>query len=161
MQPKLDRHDIRILSTLQRDGRITKARLAEKAGLSPSPAWTRLRRLEQAGLIESYGARVALRRLAPVTEVIVQVTLANHRADDFRRFEDAVQTTPQITACDATGGGVDYILRLVVRDVDAYQQLMDRLLGDGIGIERYFGYIVTKPVKAAPPDLPSLLDPPD
>jgi len=161
MQPKLDRHDIAILSTLQSDGRITKARLAEKAGLSPTPAWTRLRRLEQAGLIESYGARVALRRLTPVTEVIVEVTLANHRSADFRIFEDAIRDTPQVTVCDATGGGVDYIMRLVVRDVDAYQRLMDRLLDSGIGIERYFGYIVTKPVKAAPPDLSALLDPPE
>jgi Lrp/AsnC family transcriptional regulator of ectoine degradation len=159
MPPKFDRHDIAILSTLQSDGRITKARLAEKAGLSPSPAWARLKRLEQAGLIESYGARVALRRLTPMTEVIVEVTLANHRAADFRLFEDAVQRTPQIVTCDATGGGVDYVMRLVVRDVDAYQRLMDRLLEDRIGIDRYFGYIVTKPVKSTPPDLASLLDP--
>lgn len=161
MSPKLDRHDIAILSTLQSDGRITKARLAEKAGLSPSPAWARLKRLEQAGLIESYGARVALRRLAPVTEVIVEVTLANHRAADFRVFEDAVIRTPEIVTCDATGGGVDYVMRLVVRDVDAYQRLMDRLLEARVGIDRYFGYFVTKPVKAAPPDLTALLRPPE
>ncbi|MFT7390606.1 MAG: Lrp/AsnC family transcriptional regulator of ectoine degradation [Paracoccaceae bacterium] len=159
MSPKLDRHDLRILTGLQHDGRITKARLAEVAGLSATPAWARLKRLDQAGLIESWGARVALRKLAPVTEVIVQVTLANHRAADFQVFEDAMRRTPEVVACDATGGGVDYILRLLVRNVDAYQRLMDRLLEDRIGIERYFGYFVTKPVKMAPPDLSLLLDP--
>lgn len=153
MPPKLDRHDLRILAALQRDGRITKARLAEEAGLSASPAWARLKKLEEAGYIGRVGARLALRRIAPVTEVIVQVTLVTHRAADFRIFEEAVRRTPEIVQCDAVGGGVDYLMRLVVRDVEAYQAVMDRMLEDRVGIDRYFGYIVTKPVKEAPPDL--------
>ncbi len=80
--------------------------------------------------------------------------LAGHRAEDFRRFEDAMEDMREVRTCWALGGGVDYMLRLVVADVDAYQRLMDRLLDAGLGIERYYGYIVTKPVKDGPDPLP-------
>ena len=101
------------------------------------------------GYITGYHADVDIRLLGPVTEVIVEVTLANHQSDDFKRFEAFVAEASEITECVATGGGVDYIMKLVVRDVDAYQRLMDRMLGAEIGIDRYFGYIVTKPVKSS------------
>lgn len=151
---KLDSYDLAILRELQVNGRITKTALAEKVNLSPSPCWERLKKLEQAGLITGYRARVDLRAIAPVTEVLVEVTLQNHRAEDFRRFESAVQAVPAIQACWATGGGIDYVLRVLVDDVDAYQRLMDGLLDGDIGIARYFGYIVTKSVKDAPDPLP-------
>ncbi|MFD2740388.1 Lrp/AsnC family transcriptional regulator [Sulfitobacter aestuarii] len=152
--PKLDSYDMAILRQLQRQGRMTKRALAEAVNLTPSPCWERLKRLEDAGYISGYRALVELRKLAPVTEVLVQVTLSGHRAEDFRRFENAVQELPQVCDCWAIGGGVDYMLRLVVRDVDAYQHLMDDLLDGEIGIDRYFGYIVTKPIKSTPPPLP-------
>ncbi len=154
LPPKLDSYDFAILRALQSNGRMTKIALAQAVNLSPSPCWERLKRLEQSGLIVGYRALVDIRRLGPVTEVIVEVTLANHRAGDFARFESAVQDIAAIGSCWATGGGVDYILTLSVRDVDAYQRLMDDLLESDIGIARYFGYIVTKPVKSAPPPLP-------
>ncbi len=144
---KLDAIDLRILDAVQRDGRITKLKLAEVAGLSPTPCWLRLRKLEQSGLIEGYHARLAPRRLAPFATIIVEVTLANHRQSDFDRFERVVAATPQITACWSVGGGVDYVLKVMARDIDAYQRLIDRFLGADIGIDRYFTYIVTRTVK--------------
>ncbi|WP_332872518.1 Lrp/AsnC family transcriptional regulator [Pontibaca salina] len=152
--PRLDKYDFAILRILQSDGRMTKTALAQAVNLSPSPCWERLKRLEQSGLIIGYRAQVDIRRIGPVTEVVVEVTLANHRAEDFTRFEAAVQEIPAIRSCWATGGGVDYVMVLSVRDVDAYQRLMDDLLESDFGIARYFGYIVTKPVKSAPPPLP-------
>jgi len=157
--PKLDKYDLAILQKLQETGRITKVALAEAVNLSPSPCWERLRRLEEAGYITGYRAKLNLRKLAPVTEVIVEVTLSNHQSSDFKRFETAIQDVPEIVECSATGGGIDYIMKLIVRDVDAYQRLMDRLLDTGIGIDRYFGYIVTKPVKSIPPALNGLIAP--
>lgn len=156
--PKLDSFDLAILRTLQENGRMTKVALAEAVHLSPSPCLERLKKLEKAGYITGYRAMVNLRKIAPVTQVHVEVTLTNHQAADFRRFESAVMDIPEIVECSATGGGVDYFMKLVVRDVDAYQRLMDRLLDAAIGIDRYFGYIVTKPVKATAPDLTLLLD---
>jgi Lrp/AsnC family transcriptional regulator of ectoine degradation len=155
---ELDRFDLAILQTLQENGRMTKVALAEAVHLSPSPCLERLKRLEKAGYITGYRAHVDLRRITSVTEIFVEITLASHQAADFRQFEAAIMEVPEIVECAATGGGIDYVMKLVVRDIDAYQRLMDRLLEAGIGIDRYFGYVVTKPVKSRAPDLPRLLD---
>ena len=144
---KLDAIDLRILEAIQENGRITKLALAEKAGLSPTPCWLRLRKLEKAGIVTGYHARVAVRRLAPVASVMMEVTLANHRQADFERFERAVAATPEIVACWSVGGGVDYILKIMAPDIDSYQRLVDGLLDRELGIDRYFTYIVTKSVK--------------
>lgn len=144
---KLDAIDLRILDVIQRDGRITKLALAEQVGLSPTPCWMRLRKLEKAGVIVGYHAAVAVRRLAPVASVLMEVTLGNHRQADFDRFERAIMAIPEVTACWSVGGGVDYILKIMTSDIDAYQRLVDSLLDRELGIDRYFTYIVTKTVK--------------
>lgn len=144
---KLDAIDLRILAAVRLDGRITKLKLAEVVGLSPTPCWLRLRKLEQAGIIAGYHARLAPRRIAPFATVMVEVTLANHRQVDFDRFERAVLVMEGVTDCWSVGGGVDYILKVVARDIDAYQRLIDRMLAADIGIDRYFTYIVTRTVK--------------
>ncbi len=143
----LDPTDLRILTEIQRDGRITKLALAEKVGLSPTPCWTRLKRLEQRGIIVGYSARLALRQVAPWVLVLVELTLRNHRQSDFDRFEKVVREVPEIMTCWAVGGGVDYVLKTIAKDVNAYQILIDSLLARDIGIDRYFTYIVTKVVK--------------
>jgi Lrp/AsnC family transcriptional regulator of ectoine degradation len=145
--PKLDAIDLKILDAIQRDGRITKLRLAETVGLSPTPCWMRLSRLEKAGIISGYHGKVAMRIIAPVATVLMEVTLANHRQADFDRFERVVRDTPEIVACWSVGGGVDYLVKVMARDIDAYQRLVDSLLEREIGIDRYFTYIVTKTVK--------------
>ncbi len=144
---KLDAIDLKILDAIQRDGRITKLALAEQVGLSPTPCWMRLRKLEKAGIVSGYHARIAMRVVAPVATVLMEVTLANHRQADFDRFERVVRETPEIVACWSVGGGVDYLLKVMARDIDAYQRLVDSLLEREIGIDRYFTYIVTKTVK--------------
>lgn len=148
---KRDRQDWKILDVLQRDGRISKVKLAEAVNLSPSPAWQRLRRLEQDGIITGYHARIDAKKLAGATTVMVEVALSQHQSADFERFETAIQDIPEIVECQATGGGVDYVMKVVTRDVDSYQRLMDRLLEAGLNVDRYFSYIVTKPVKEGGP----------
>jgi Lrp/AsnC family transcriptional regulator of ectoine degradation len=144
---KLDAQDLKILGVLQRDGRITKVKLAEEVNLSASPAWERLKRLEKSGVISGYHARVDPKKLAPAAIVMVEVNLKHHQNEDFTRFETAVLAHPEIVECHATGGGVDYLMKVMTRDVDAYQRLMDQLLEADIGIDRYFSYIVTKSIK--------------
>ncbi|RWO55333.1 MAG: Lrp/AsnC family transcriptional regulator [Mesorhizobium sp.] len=144
---KLDQIDLKILDAVQRDGRITKLALADKVGLSPTPCWMRLRKLEKAGIVSGYHARVAMRAVAPVATVLMEVTLASHRQADFDRFERVIRDVPEIVACWSVGGGVDYLLKVMARDIDAYQRLVDALLEREIGIDRYFTYIVTKTVK--------------
>ncbi|AZO00807.1 Lrp/AsnC family transcriptional regulator [Mesorhizobium sp. M9A.F.Ca.ET.002.03.1.2] len=145
--PKLDPIDLKILDAVQRDGRITKLALADKVGLSPTPCWMRLRKLEKAGIVSGYHARIAMRAVAPVATVLMEVTLASHRQADFDRFERVIRDVPEIIACWSVGGGVDYLLKVMARDIDAYQRLVDALLEREIGIDRYFTYIVTKTVK--------------
>lgn len=144
---RLDAIDLKILDAIQRDGRITKLALAEKVGLSPTPCWLRLRKLEKAGVIGGYHARLEPRAIAPITSVLMEVTLGSHRQADFDRFERTIRDLPQVVCCWSVGGGVDYILKIVTRDVDAYQRLVDGLLEREIGIDRYFTYIVTRTVK--------------
>ena len=150
---KLDARDLAILKVLATDGRITKAELADRVGLSASPCWERLKRLEQAGVIEGYHARIALKKLGPHVTVFVTAELADHTAEAFQRFEAAVQRYDEITGCWALGGGFDYILQVVTRDIESYQHLIDAMLDARVGLARYFTYVVTKPVKAgfAPP----------
>ncbi|RWH88947.1 MAG: Lrp/AsnC family transcriptional regulator [Mesorhizobium sp.] len=145
--PKLDQIDLKILDAVQRDGRITKLALADKVGLSPTPCWRRLRKLEKAGIVSGYHAKVAMRAVAPVATVLMEVTLASHRQADFDRFERVIRDVPEIVACWSVGGGVDYLLKVMARDIDAYQRFVDALLEREIGIDRYFTYIVTKTVK--------------
>ncbi|TIM94772.1 MAG: Lrp/AsnC family transcriptional regulator [Mesorhizobium sp.] len=144
---KLDPIDLKILDAVQRDGRITKLALADKVGLSPTPCWMRLRKLEKAGIVSGYHASVDMRLIAPVATVLMEVTLASHRQADFDRFERVIRDTHEIVACWSVGGGVDYVLKVMARDIDAYQCLVDGLLQREIGIDRYFTYIVTKTVK--------------
>ena len=144
---KLDEYDLKILKVLQQEGRMTKVKLAERVGLSPSPTWERLRRLEDAGVITGYRARIDPKTFTAMTAVMVEVVLKHHGADDFKRFESAVDAAPEVVECLATGGGVDYIMRVAVRDIDAYQRFMDQLLESEVGIDRYYSFIVTKPVK--------------
>jgi Lrp/AsnC family transcriptional regulator of ectoine degradation len=144
---KLDQIDLKILDAVQRDGRITKLALADKVGLSPTPCWMRLRKLEKAGIVSGYHAKIAMRAVAPVATVLMEVTLASHRQADFDRFERVIRDVPEIVACWSVGGGVDYLLKVMARDIDAYQRLVDALLEREIGIDRYFTYIVTKTVK--------------
>ena len=150
---KLDDRDIAILRVLSTEGRITKAALAERIGLSPTPCWDRLRKREKAGLIEGYRAEIALRKLGPHVTVFVAAELADHTGPSFRAFEEAVKRYEEIVACWALGGGFDYLMQIVTRDIDAYQRLIDAMLDARIGLARYFTYIVTKPVKGpcAPP----------
>ena len=144
---QLDDRDIAILQVLTQEGRITKTALADRIGLSPTPCWDRLKKLEQAGLIEGYGARINLKKLGPHVTIFVVAELLDHTAASFRCFEVALQRYDEVTGAWALGGGFDYLFQVVAPDIDAYQRLMDTMLEARIGLARYFTYVVTKPVK--------------
>ncbi len=146
-QLKLDSIDLQIIDAVRRNGRLTKQALAEKVGLSATPAWARLKKLESNGIITGYHARITPALCNAAVRVLVEITLETHRHSDFQRFEKAVSTIPEIVSCWSVGGGVDYFLTTQTSDIDAYQRLIDRLLGMEIGIKRYFTYIITRDVK--------------
>jgi DNA-binding Lrp family transcriptional regulator len=142
--PKLDRIDLRILAHLQKNGRITNVDLADAVGLSPSPCLIRVKRLEKAGYITGYGAHIRLEKLGNTQLVFTEVTLSDHRRDDFVRFETSVRGVDEIVECHLVSGGYDYLLKFVTRDVNHYQTVIEGLLERNIGIEKYFSYIVIK-----------------
>ena len=147
---KLDRIDLKILAELQKNGRITNVDLADAVGLSPSPCLTRVKRLEQAGYITGYGAQLQLRKLGDVLLVFTEMTLSDHRRDDFARFEAAIRNIPEIVECHLVSGGYDYLLKFVTNGVNHYQSVIESMLERNIGIEKYFSYIVIKSVFVKP-----------
>ncbi|MGX0875985.1 Lrp/AsnC family transcriptional regulator of ectoine degradation [Roseovarius sp. MBR-154] len=152
----LDAIDIRILSAVQTHGQLSKTRLAEIVNLSPTPCWARLDRLKAAGYIRAFRAEIALERVVDFTRVIVTVSLTHHRRADFDRFESHIAKVDEIADCVATGGGMDYIMTVYVRNVAAFETLMAGLLDSDLGIDRYMTYFTTRTVKATPPNLPKL-----
>lgn len=152
-RPGLDAIDIRILAAVQAHGQLSKTRLAELVNLSPTPCLERLTRLKAAGFIRGYHADIALERVVDVTRVVVTVALGRHRKADFDRFEARIRDTPEVIGCVATGGGTDYVMTVVCTGLAAFQALMDALLAEDLGIERYTTHIVTREVLSRPPDL--------
>lgn len=122
---KLDRYDQRILEELQRDGRITNQDLAERIGLSPSPCLRRVRALEEAGIITGYRAVLDARKLGLNLIAILSISMDKHTPERFERFDAAVRAMPEVLECLLiTGRDADYQLKVIVRDMDAYQELL-------------------------------------
>ena len=144
---KLDERDIQILVILQEEGRITKTALAEKLNLSLTPSWDRLQRLEEAEIIESYGARLSSSFLDNFHLVITEVELESHKQGQFARFEEAILGFDEVLSCWSVGGGLDYILKVLVKDVTGYQEFIKRVLKADIGMRRYFSYAVLNKIK--------------
>ena len=144
---KLDERDIQILSILQEEGRITKTALADRLNLSLTPSWDRLQRLEEEDIIESYGARLSSPFLKNFHLVITEVELESHKEGEFARFEDAIMGFDEVLSCWSVGGGLDYILKVLVKDVSDYQDFLKRVLKANIGLRRYFSYAVLDIIK--------------
>ena len=144
---KLDERDIKILSILQSEGRITKTALADKLNLSLTPSWDRLQKLEEAGIIDSYGAKLSSSFLSNFHLVITEVELESHKQGQFARFEEAIMGFDEVLSCWSVGGGLDYILKVLVKDVLDYQDFLKRVLKADIGLRRYFSYAVLDRIK--------------
>jgi len=144
---KLDKRDLKILSILQHEGRITKTALAERVNLSPTPCWERLKRLEKAGVITGYSAKISIKSLKNISFFIMETELDSHHSNDFLRFEQAVMPMDEVLECWAVGGRVDYFLKIVAASIDDYQRFVDSMLAANIGIKHYCTYIVTRRVK--------------
>lgn len=152
----LDPTDIRILSAVQQHGQLSKNKLAEIANISATPCWARLERLKAAGFIRGYHADIALDRICDFTQVLVTVSLTHHRRSDFDRFEAFVRDHDDITECIATGGGMDYVLKVISPTLLSFQDLMQAMVDAELGIDRYMTYFATRTVKATRPNLAKL-----
>lgn len=154
---RLDQIDMKILVQLQRSGRMTNVVLADAVGLSASPCLLRVKRLEQAGYINGYGAHINLAKLGETVTVFTEITLTDQKKEYFQRFEAAMRRLDEVTECHLVSGGYDYLVKFVTRGLPHYQEIIEQLLDSNAGIAKYFSYIVIKtPIRRVETPIQSL-----
>ena len=121
MQVELDRSDLRILKLVQEHGHLSAAEVAERLGMTSSTCWRRLSRLEEAGVIRARVALLEREKLGLSVLVFSHVKVAGHGRDALLRFEQAVKSHPEILECYTLMGETDFLLRIVCRDIKAYE----------------------------------------
>jgi DNA-binding Lrp family transcriptional regulator len=153
---ELDAVDARILDLLQKDASLSIAEIAERVGLSSSPAWRRIERLKKAGVIKAQVTLLDQEKLGLTFEVFATVKLQLPSRENLERFEKAVASWPEVVECATVTGAVDYMLRVVTRDMHAYDDfLRDKMLALGLvsDVQSRIVMRVPKRTTAAPLEL--------
>ena len=145
--PDLDEIDRRILAALQRDARLTNVELAARVGLSPSPCLRRVRNLEARGVIERYGAKLNRQRVGLGVTAFVSVNIERHRDALATKFREAVLAMPEVVSCYITSGEHDFLLHVIVADLDAYRAFTLKKLMRTAGVKSVHSSFVIDVVK--------------
>lgn len=143
----LDRIDLKILAALQADGRISNRDLAEAVALSPSACLARVKRMEEAGVITGYHAAVRTELFRPTMFVFVEITVKRHLMAAFDGFDAALKDIPQIVEAARVSGAVDYILKILVADIQEWRAVAELLLREDLGVEKMSSHIVVVEAK--------------
>ncbi|AZO75605.1 Lrp/AsnC family transcriptional regulator [Mesorhizobium sp. M1D.F.Ca.ET.043.01.1.1] len=144
---KLDRIDYRILEALQDDGRLPVKRLADIVGISVSPCWQRVKKLEKAGIIRRYTAEIAIEKLQTIQIVLAHVVMTRQNRETYAKFERQVRDIPEVVECYEVTGSFDYHLKFIVENMERYNEIVETFLGTAFGVEKYFTYVVTRTAK--------------
>jgi Lrp/AsnC family transcriptional regulator, leucine-responsive regulatory protein len=144
---ELDFIDHKLLDVLQQDGRLSITDLSKRVNLSPTPCTLRIRKLEEQGVIQGYSARVSPQALGISLLVFVTVKLRGTDEATLRAFNAAVKPVKQILECHMTGGGFDYLLKLRVKDMQEYRQILGGVIGELPMVEGTHSYFVMEEVK--------------
>jgi Lrp/AsnC family leucine-responsive transcriptional regulator len=123
-QGKLDAIDHKLLDILQANGKITNAQLSKDVGLSPAPTLERVKKLEQSGIIQSYHAQVNREKVGLGVMTYVQVTLKGHQKSIIEAFTNKINKVPEIIECHHVTGQCDFLLKVIAKDINHYQQLI-------------------------------------
>lgn len=146
----MDELDRKILTNLQKNGRLSNLDLSRAINLSPAATLERVRKLEQAGVITGYMARLDPDALQLGLVVFIQVTLDRSTSDLFEAFSKAIKAIPQVTECYMVAGGFDYLVKARVRDMNAYRNFLGKTLTRLPGIRQTHTYSVMEEVKCDP-----------
>jgi len=148
----MDKLDRRILDLLQKDGSLTAQEIAERVGLSKVPCWRRIKHMEETGVIRQTVALLDAKALNVGTTVFVMMKTANHSAAWFERFQKAVRDVPEITEIYRMSGEVDYLMRIVVPDIEAYDVVYKKLIAaiDLLDVSASFALETIKSTTALP-----------
>ena len=145
--PDLDETDLRILRAMQRDGGMTVARIAEEAGISQSPCSRRIIRLQEQGVIVGKHARLDRRKLGFDAVIDTRIKLHMHDKPSLEAFKKEIRAIPEIQFAALMMGEFDFFLRLVVRDIDHYQALLQNRLASLPGVQEMQSSVVLEVVK--------------
>ena len=122
---EIDRYDRQILQVLQDDGRISNQDLADRIGLSPSPCLRRVRTLEESGIVTGYRALLDAKNLGYSLMALIYISMDKHTPERFENFEKEIRKLPEVLECLlVTGQDADYQIKVVVKDMDAFQDLL-------------------------------------
>lgn len=146
---ELDRIDLSLLNELQRDSRQTVQQLADAVGLSGTPCWKRVKAMEEAGVILGYTARLDRDKLGLRQCVIAEINLDRHAEDVVRQFEQAVAESPQIVSCYATTGAADYVIQVLVADIQGYERFLHDTAFKLPGVSHVRSSVVLRELKSA------------
>lgn len=146
-EPKLDRLDVAILRALQRDARSSLADIGAAVGLTSSPCWARIKRMEDAGIIEGYSVRLNAEKLGLKDTVIVQLTLDSHSDEALAKFGYELEKIPEVLEAYLVSGEYDYYLRLAVVDTRDYERLLREKLYKIPGIRHSKSSFVLRQLK--------------
>jgi Lrp/AsnC family leucine-responsive transcriptional regulator len=143
----LDPASVKILGELQKNGRISSNELAEKIGLSASPCWRRQKELEENGYIVRYTALLDRRKLGLAVVCLLHISLVRHAEGVVEQFEDAMRLRPEVVECYETTGSSDYMVKVVVADMDAYHDFLHNVLVKLNGISQVNTSVALREVK--------------
>ncbi|WP_445399290.1 Lrp/AsnC family transcriptional regulator [Zobellella sp. An-6] len=139
--------DIKILTSLQKDARITNQTLAEQLGMSASPCWRKVRKLEEDEVILGYRAVLDRRKIGLGVMVFVRVSIDSHSEAEARKFEQEVMELEDVVACYSIGGDADFLLQVVSRDLDSYAEFSMSVIRRLPGIKEMQSMFVLKEIK--------------
>ncbi len=145
----LDEFEKKILRELQRDASLTIAELAARVGLSPSPCWRRVDRLEREGVIRARVAIVDRRAVGLATQVFAQVRLNAHGRANLDEFGEAIRAFPEVLEAFVLMGSTDFMLRIVTRDIDAYERFFFDQLSKLPGVQEITSTVALSEIKAS------------
>lgn len=139
--------DVRILRALQSDGRLTNQELAERVGMSTSPCWRRVKRLEESGVIRGYQAMIDRRAIGLGVLAFIRVQIDTHSHDEAERFSDDVRKLDNVIACYSVAGEADFLLQVVAEDLDSYADFAMTVVRRLPGIKEMNTMFVLKDIK--------------
>lgn len=146
-QYTLDRIDRKILSALRKDGRLTVAQLSELVGLSSSPCWTRVKRLESLNVIEGYTATINAKAIGINELFFIEITLERHDDEILEQFSDALSQMPEVVEAHLVTGDYDYLVKVAVKNAEHYERFLRKNLYSMKGIRHTRSIFALRPLK--------------
>ena len=148
-QYSLDRIDRKILSALRQDGRLTIAQLSEMVGLSSSPCWTRVKRLESLNIIEGYTANINAKAIGINELFFIEITLERHDDEILEQFSDALSQMPEVVEAHLVTGDYDYLVKVAVKNSEHYERFLRKNLYSMKAVRHTRSIFALRPLKLA------------